>query len=230
MNRALKKILLLPLLPAIGAGAADLRVDFAPQFNGTPLVFDLPTNQIASGQKISVSRLDFLVSDFSLRRPDKTWIGNKNFFAYISARDGKTSSTLENIPAGDYDRIRFHIGLEPKINHGSIAQWPAGHPLNPDVDHLYWGWSKEYIFLAFEGGWRDDGEQSGFSYHLATDRMLMTVELPAALDLNASREMRVSLDVGKSIFRAQQDWIEQGHRQQPLADERFAGHATPAKY
>ena len=31
--------------------------------------------------------------------------------------------------------------------------------------------------------------------------MLMTVELPVALDLNASREMQVALDVGK-IFSA----------------------------
>lgn len=179
----------------MGAAGADLRVDIVPQFDGVPLVFDSLTNRIASGQNISVTRLDFLLSGISLRRADGIWIEQKGWFAFMSARDGKTHFTLENVPAQKYDCIRFHIGLEPGINHGDIAQWPAGHPLNPDVNHLYWGWSKEYIFLAFEGGWQNGGRQSGFSYHLATDRLRMTVELPMALDLHTSREMQVVLDV-----------------------------------
>ena len=201
MNPALKKTLLTLLLPANMAAAADLRVDFLPQFNGKPLVFDSPANQTTGGRKISVTRLDFLLSDIALRRADGIWIEQKDWSGYIGARDGKTNFTLENIPAGNYDHIRFHIGLEPEINHGDAAQWPAGHPLNPEVNGLYWGWSKEYVFLALEGGWENGGKQSGFSYHLATDRQLMTVELPVALDLNSGRELKIALDVGK-IFSA----------------------------
>jgi cytochrome c peroxidase len=201
MKRALKKILLLPLLLATGAGAADLRVDFLPQFNGAPLAFDVLRNQTATGQKISVTRLDFLASDISLRRDDGTWLEQKNWFAFISARDGKTNFTLENIPAGNYNAIRFQIGLPPEINHGDAAQWPANHPLNPDVNHLYWGWSKEYVFLALEGGWQNGGKESGFSYHIATDRQLMTVEMPVQLDLHSDREIQVGLDIAK-IFSA----------------------------
>jgi cytochrome c peroxidase len=201
MHRALKNLLLFPLLVATSADATDLRVDFLPQFEGAPLVFDLLTNQITTGQTISVTRLDFLLSDIALRRTDGTWIEKQNWFAFIGARDGKTNFTLENIPAGNYDRIRFHIGLEPAINHGDAAQWPASHPLNPEVNGLYWGWSREYVFLALEGGWRNGGEPSGFSFHLATDRELMTIDLPGALDLNSSREMQIGLDIGK-IFSA----------------------------
>jgi cytochrome c peroxidase len=197
MKHALKKILLLPLLLASGAGAADLRVDFAPQFNGAPLAFDALTNQIASGQKISITRLDFLASEIALRRADGIWIGQTNWFAFINARDGKTNFILENIPAANYDAIRFQIGLSPEINHGNAARWPANHPLNPDVNNLYWGWSREYVFLALEGGWRNGGKQSGFSYHLATDRELMTVELPLQLNLNSDREIQLALNADK---------------------------------
>ena len=158
MKRALKKILLLPLLLANGVFASDLRVEFLPQFNNAPLIFDALKNQISSGQKISVTRLDFLASEIALRRADEIWIGQTNWFAYISARDGKTNFILENIPPGNYDAIRFQIGLPPEINHGDIAQWPASHPLNPDVNHLYWGWSREYVFLALEGGWQNGGK------------------------------------------------------------------------
>ena len=197
MNLALKKFLPALLLPAYMAGAADLRVDFLPQFNSAPLVFDSITNQTASGQTISITRLDFLLSGITLRRADGTWLEQKNWFGYIGARDGKANFTLQNIPPGNFDRVRFHIGLEPEINHGDAAQWPAGHPLNPEVNGLYWGWSHEYVFFALEGGWQNGGEKSGFSYHLATDRELMTVELPVALDLNSGRELQLTLDVGK---------------------------------
>ena len=219
MNLALKKILLLPLLLAAGAGAADLRVDLAPQFNGAPLVFDSLANQTANGQTISVTRLDFLLSDIALRRADGTWIEQKNWFAFIGARDGKTNFTLENIPAGNYDRIRFHIGLEPAINHGDAAQWPAGHPLNPGVNQLYWGWSREYVFLALEGGWENGSNQSGFSYHLATDCQLMTVELPVALDLNTRPRTANRAGCRQNFLRAQQNRIERRKRHDSFAHE-----------
>jgi cytochrome c peroxidase len=200
MRRARKYFtLLFATAMALPAFAADLRVDFLPQFNGTPLAFDALKYQTAGGQKISVSRLDFLASEIALRRADGIWIGQTNWFAHVSARDGKTNFSLENIPAGNYDRVRFQIGLSPQINHADATQWPAQHPLNPDVNHLYWGWSREYIFLALEGGWQNGGSESGFSFHLATDRELMTIELPVALDLNSSREIQVALDIAKNF-------------------------------
>jgi cytochrome c peroxidase len=201
MKRAKKHLILLAAAISISAAASDLRVDFAPQFNGAPLIFDALKNKTAAGQTISVTRLDFLASDFALRATNGIWIEKKDFFAFIGARDGKTNFLLENILAGNYDAIRFQIGLPPEINHGDAAQWPANHPLNPDVNHLYWGWSREYVFLAFEGNWQNGDEQSGFSFHLATDSKLMTVELPVVLDLNSSRKIQIALNADK-IFSA----------------------------
>jgi len=202
MNRAGKNLILLfATAMALPAFAADLRVEFLPQFNGAPLAFDTLKNKTTSAQKISVTRLDFLASEIALRRAGGIWIGQTNWFAFIDTRDQKNSFTLKYIPAGNYDRIRFRIGLEPEINHADAAQWPAGHALNPDVNHLYWGWSREYVFLALEGGWLNNGSESGFSFHLATDRELMTIELPVALEMNSSREIQVGLDIGK-IFSA----------------------------
>jgi cytochrome c peroxidase len=225
MNRLLKRLSLLMVIGAVvPAAGSDLQVDFVPRFNQAPLIFDSLTNFTAAGQVISVTRLDFLLSKIALRRADGTWLGQADWHAYVSLREGRTNFTLAGIPAGNYDRIRFHIGLEPAVNHGNAAQWPAGHPLNPEVNNLYWGWSREYVFLALEGHWQgragsplpaahpnaDDGahvvtrptsEQSGYSYHIATDRELMTVELPVTLDLTSSRELRIALD-GDKIFAA----------------------------
>ncbi len=183
---------------ALGASTNNLLVRIIPQFNGTELVFDSPTNAIASGQRISVTRLDFLLSNIALRRADGSWMEQTNCFAYISAREGRTSFQLDNVPAGNYDRIRFSVGLKPEINHKSIAEYPAAHPLNPDVNGLHWGWMGGYVFLALEGNWLQlNGKQSGYSYHLANDRQLMTVEMPVALEFSSNAELRVVLNVDK---------------------------------
>ena len=180
---------------------ASITVQIAPRFNGAPLAFDALTNKTAAGQNISVTRLDFLMSDFALRQTDGTWIEKTNWFGYIKAGEGKNSFALENIPNGNFDRIRFHIGLPSAINHADAAQWPAKHPLNPTVDGLYWGWAGGYVFLAIEGAWNDGHKQSGYSYHLANDPQLMTVELSVALNLNSDREIQLALDMDK-IFSA----------------------------
>src|SRR5260370_47727 len=74
--------------------SAKLTVELVPQFNGTPLVFDALTNTTAAGQKISVTRLDFLLSNIQFHRIDDVWTAPTNWFAYISAREGRTRFIL----------------------------------------------------------------------------------------------------------------------------------------
>jgi cytochrome c peroxidase len=184
-----------------GAAGADLEVSIAPRFNSAPLGFDSLSLRTTAGQTISITRMDALLSDIAVRRTDGTWLGQGGWFGVVNGRESKNSFTLVGIPEGTYNRLRFHIGLEPQINHGDAAHWPAGHPLNPDVNGLYWGWSHEYVFLALEGKWLDGLKENGFSFHLATDRELMTVELPMELDLTTNRQLLVSMDLAK-IFSA----------------------------
>ncbi|MDB6017521.1 MAG: hypothetical protein JWR19_2010 [Pedosphaera sp.] len=189
------------IYPADGA-SANLKFQIVPQFNGASLAFDSLTNATTAGQRISVTRLDFLLSNIALHRPDGTWVAQTNWFAYVSAREGKTRFELNNIPTGNYDRVRFLIGLTPEINHKDAAEFPATHPLNPDVNGLHWGWTGGYVFLALEGNWQQpDGKQSGYSYHLATDRQLMTVELPVLLNLSSNQEVRLALNVDQIFAR-----------------------------
>ncbi|MEY2428076.1 MAG: cytochrome c peroxidase [Verrucomicrobiota bacterium] len=188
--------------------AHDLQVQILPQFNGAPLAFDSVTNQIAAGQLISITRLDFLLSDLALRRADGTWLTLDNWQVYLSAREGRMSSRLDSLPIGRYDRIRFHIGLQPNLNHHDPANYPAGHPLNPEINGLHWGWQGGYVFMALEGRWvqpcaasnhvaSSESSSSGYSFHIANDPQLMTVDLSLLLDLQTDRSLQLVLDVAK---------------------------------
>src|SRR5215208_4867506 len=68
---------------ALHAGPG-LTVEVVPSFGGEPLRFDSLQNQNASGQLISVTRLDLLLSNISLQREDGVWVGLTNWQAYIS--------------------------------------------------------------------------------------------------------------------------------------------------
>ena len=215
----------LPILFLAGvsaAFAATLEVEIVPRFNGAPLVFDSVTNVTAAGQTVSVTRLDFLLSNFALRREDGVWLGLTNWFACVSAREGRTSFRVEGIPAGRYEAARFHVGVTPEVNQSDPAQYPPGHPLNPNVNGLHWGWAGGYVFMAIEGDWwerrpparrvsnennasqragSETGAPSGYSFHIANAPQLMTVELPLALELNSDHSLRLALDVAR-IFDA----------------------------
>lgn len=188
------------VLIASSAQAHGLKVSVTPYFSSTPLVFDSLTNLNAAGQELSVTRLDFLLSDFRLARESSGWLNLTNAVAFISMREGRTGFQLNNIPAGNYQKIQFRVGLEPELNHKNPAAYSARHPLNPEENGLHWSWMGGYVFLALEGNWEQpDGCIGGYSYHLATDRQLMSVELPVSLQVTADCELVLALDVARIL-------------------------------
>ena len=186
---------------ALGASAARLEVEILPRFEGAPLVFDSLTYCTAAGQVISVTRLDFLVSNFALQRSGGSWLVLSDKQAYLSAREGRCQFVLPNIPIGRYERVRFLVGLTRDVNRREPSQYGADHPLNPNVNGLHWGWQGGYVFLALEGDWRDGATDRGYSFHVANEPQLMTVELPAPIEVTSAHLLRFTLDIGH-IFAA----------------------------
>src|SRR3954464_1756572 len=204
----LQRLILLALVANLSwratASSYPLRIEFVSQFAESPLALGSLTHTNASGQLLSITRLDFLVSNIAVRRADGLWYFPSNSVGYISATEGHTVFEALNIPQGGYRSVRFNVGLPAKENHKDAAGFPSGHPLNPIVNGLHWGWSGGYVFLALEGDWvKADGKRGGYSYHLATDARLMSVELPLNLDLTAGCALQVIVDVEK-IFGGQQ--------------------------
>ena len=176
--------------------ARKIKVQIVPKFEGRPLAFEKLSLTNSAGQIFSVTRLDFLLSDFALRRSDGNWFEQTNWQAFLSLNQNRSSFTVEKIPAGNYDKIRFHVGLRPEINHSKPEQYPADHPLNPVLNGLHWGWAGGYVFFAIEGNWRTDaGKVSGYSFHLGIDPMLMTVGIPVELKLNLDQSLQFALNL-----------------------------------
>src|ERR1043166_8584836 len=113
-KRAIIRGALVILLLAVRVGVSmgrnvDLEVEIIATFNHQPLEFDAIRNKTRAGPVISVTRLDCLVSNFELKRHDGSWLGLTNWQAFLSWREGRNRFGLPQVPAGDYEAIRFLI-------------------------------------------------------------------------------------------------------------------------
>lgn len=167
------------------AFAETLHINVEHRWQAQPLTYDAVQFGDTQTQQVSVTRLDYLLSEFSLLRTNGEWVGITNQFAFVSAREGRTSFVLTNTPGGMFKRVAFNVGLPPAFNHADPARFAPGHPLNPNVNGLHWNWQGGYVFLALEGRWRNgDSEVNGYSFHLATDEQLARIELPVTAATN----------------------------------------------
>ena len=181
------------LLLLTGAEAATLEIAITPKVSGDPLQPSSLRYQTSAGESFSITRVSYLASGFALQRSDGSWLEISNAIAWLDPEQGRNSLRLEKIPAGEFQSVRFTVGLSPERNHADPAQFPAGHPLNPNLNGLHWSWQGGYIFLALEGLWRNGaGELDGWAYHLARDTNATRITLAAPLAL--TREMRLDLD------------------------------------
>ncbi|HWX19137.1 MAG TPA: MbnP family protein [Candidatus Binatia bacterium] len=182
------------------ASAATLQIEITPRISGEILQPASLRYQTSAGEAFSVTRVSYLVSDFALQRNDGSWQEFPDTIAWLDFEASRNSLRLENVPAGDFRSVRFSIGLNPNLNHDEVAQFPAGHPLNPNLNGLHWSWQGGYIFLALEGLWRNSaGELDGWAYHLARDTNCTRVTLAAPLEITGETRLELDFELGRLL-------------------------------
>ncbi len=198
-------LLLLAIVVAPLSGA-DLTLAVELRWSGTPLSVPSEIRATPAGQAVRVTRFAALISQVSLVRADGGLVELVGQYGFIDAESGRMSVALRNVPEGDYTGLGLLIGLPTEVNHGDPGQWAAGHPLNPLVNQLHWGWQGGYVFLALEGKWRAavaPGEKAasecGFSYHLATDARSMPVSFSASYCIAGATTIALALDLARVL-------------------------------
>lgn len=208
----------------ISAHAAPLTFQIAPELNGRPLTLNSTDSTNAVGQTISISRFDWLMSEFRLRQRNGKWLDGGDHVAFQSIGKGLTNFSLPAPPPGQYDRLSFRIGLNPQFNAADPTDFGPEHALNPILNGLHWSWQGGYVFLAIEGRWRDEKGSGSFSYHLGNDHMEMRIDLPLELTLPTSDTLQITVNVdellgGKPALRIGRDTTAtHGRMGDPLAE------------
>ncbi|MBS0189567.1 MAG: MbnP family protein [Phycisphaerales bacterium] len=183
--------------PHTQAQTRQLTVRIDHVFGDKTLPFDDVSLRTSGGNTISVSRLSYLLSNITLFRESEPPL-RLDTLAFIDAPGGRTSFQLPPVPSGRYKGIAFDIGLDPVLNHSDPTRYPAGYPLNPNLNALHWSWQGGYVFLAIEGRYVLPADQlGGYSYHIATDAHLMHAELARDFSIDRDCTLDLSMDVAR---------------------------------
>jgi len=147
--------------PDDSAKPGKLQITIDHKINGNDLIYDtiLYTNQ--AGDDFGVTKLEYIITDFRFYKNDSDF-EEVGLSQYINPKQtGTKQFTVEDVPAGNYERIAFRFGIDSAQNQaGSL-------PNNPNYSNM--GWPMEgggYHYMRMNGIYDSSGYQDGFTTHL----------------------------------------------------------------
>lgn len=179
----------------------DLTFKFKALFKGNALVFDNDyiTN---ANDTIRFDKIKYIFSNFELIDNDNKVVPIANQYAYISFSDNRKEVTFKNIPKGNYKTIRINVGLDSVVNFGNPAQYALDHPLSPSLTDMHWGWAGGYIFNVVEGYYKNNGQNAGFTFHIATLKYKRTHTFVTDLNLTKNSSIYFNINADKYFSNA----------------------------
>ncbi|MFN2261111.1 MAG: MbnP family protein [Psychroflexus sp.] len=185
----------------------ELNLNFEHHVDGQNLVFNEVNYENNSEEFYAISELKYIISNIQFQNKNGEWftytVENSYFLINAEVEESLTVN-LSNIPNGNYQKIRFGIGVDQ-----------SNYPLNgvnnfvptAEDNDMLWSWSAGYIFLKFEGEYHliEPVAPENFLYHVGSHGQNLdnyrTVNLPIDLNLDSDSQIDISADVSK-IFDA----------------------------
>jgi len=159
-----------------------------------------------SGEKFEFSRFDMYISNVTLiKDTEEIVIADIDFLKMtptfanaVTAADG-FNYTIAGIEDGEYDGIKFNIGLTSEMNNTTPSDYPVTHPLGLAGDH--WPTWDSYIFVSIEGRMDIDTSnpdyEQGIALHLGSDEAMRTIILDDSISLanDQNKILPISIDL-----------------------------------
>ncbi|MBI1221754.1 MAG: hypothetical protein GC180_04040 [Bacteroidetes bacterium] len=169
------------------ARGGSMQLNISETVNGKSLVFNDFQYMTEAGDTFQVTLLQYYLSNFSFHSPETGW-KQVSHYQLVRADEASTSTfTIKDLPFGNYDSIRFYMGIDSVTNHDISKE---GN-LDPGYG-MIWTWNSGYIFYMFEGKFVDSlNRVIPFAYHIGGDDYLMTYEmaLPTSKTLSSSQTL-----------------------------------------
>lgn len=122
-------------------------MEFENQVNGNPLILNTSTYKNAKNEDFKISVFKYYVSNIKLSKADgSTYLIPESYFLIDASKDDSKNIALKDVPAGDYTKIEYTIGVDYARNFAG-AQTGALDPING----MFWTWNSGYIFVKLEG-------------------------------------------------------------------------------
>jgi len=192
------------------AGVGKLGVEFDNVFGSSNLILNTQNNVTSQGETLKISDVKYIVSNIVLTKEDGTtfvYPKAKSYFIVNEADAATQEIALENIPAGDYTKIKFGIGVD-KTQFDLGASGQGDFLTIADKAGMLWSWSAGYKFVLFEGTFTSASVTTPTSFMVHTGQTgtdynytEVTLDLPtkALVRTNITPDVHIFADVAKII-------------------------------
>lgn len=140
----------------------ELQIDFRHFVGNDLLVFKEKEYANELGQKYTVTKFKYYVSNIELRTDSGKVFSCSDYFLINEDEPSSKQIIIKGIPAGNYTSLSFVIGVDSVHNCSGLQEGA----LDP-VKGMFWAWNTGYIFLKLEGKSDVSTAQGGiFEYHI----------------------------------------------------------------
>lgn len=181
------------------AGKGSLVIEFDSQVGDDDLELNTQYTN-ASGEEFTVTKFNYYISNITLTKTNgKDFVvpQDESYFLIIEDEAASHEIELTGIPAGDYDKITFTIGVDSLRSTMDISKRTG--VLDPAQGHdgMYWTWNSGYIFFKMEGTSPSapDDQENKFYYHIGG---YGGYDAP---NLNNIRQTTVSMGEARALVR-----------------------------
>ncbi len=133
-------------------GTGNLKLEFDNVYKTSNLAFNTPYTN-SNGETVKITEAKYIVSNIVLTKEDGstyTVPKSQSYFIIDEATEASTLLNLPNIPAGNYTKVKFGIGVDQaQFNLGATGQ--GDFLAQAQAAGMMWSWSAGYKFVALEG-------------------------------------------------------------------------------
>jgi hypothetical protein len=190
-------------------GEGSLKVEFDNVYGEADFAFNTAYTN-SNGEIIKASNAIYIVSNIVLTKEDGSTYTVPKSESYFFVNESDAASTLlnlPNIPAGNYSKITFGIGVDQaQFSAGADGQgtmWTDAQALG-----MTWSWAAGYKFVKFEGTYTSSTTTTDTQYKVHTGKTgdvynytEVTLDFPenALVRTNITPQVHIMSDLKKVI-------------------------------
>lgn len=131
----------------------SLSIEFDNRIGDQKLVLGTTTAKNGLGEEFTVTKLNYFVSNISLKKDNGEVITFPNNYYLVKQSDANSLViTLNDVPAANYTELSYTIGVDSLKSISDVSQRTGVlDPASYGDDNMYWSWNSGYIFFKMEG-------------------------------------------------------------------------------
>ncbi|MDE2771948.1 MAG: hypothetical protein OXI44_12405 [Bacteroidota bacterium] len=218
-------------------GSTNLTLNLKPEVNGSELSARSSATYDVNGATISFTSARMYLSEITLLESESISYTTDGEHITVPAKNDEDEDISHTVrdkivlvkqdagvnlydlgawPSGEYEGIRFKVGIAGTTNRIDPSQVPAEHPLSKQSDrNNHWNWNAGYLFLRIDGKVDVDNDgtpDDDWAVHLGTERFLKEVTLMQNFTLEEDSDATLDISINYGAFLENVDLTDPDQR------------------